>query len=102
MRQELFGPLHEQFESQFGFPLRPKQPFLGGWFLWLSVCSVWRLGYGGKVGGQEGAEGFTPKSIPLQLKTGIFRREKMATHMLLLPISLVLYRTGLVVKQYYT
>ena len=25
LRQELFGPLPEQFKSQFGFPLRPKQ-----------------------------------------------------------------------------
>ena len=29
-----------------------------------------------KVGGQEGAEGFTPKSIPLGHKSGIFHREK--------------------------
>ena len=29
-----------------------------------------------KVGGQEGAEAFTPKSIPLGHKSGIFRREK--------------------------
>ena len=28
------------------------------------------------MGGQEGAEGFTPKSIPLGHKSGIFRREK--------------------------
>ena len=30
----------------------------------------------GKVRGQEGAEDFTPKSIPLGHKSGIFRREK--------------------------
>ena len=42
----------------------------------LSVCSVWSPGFGGKVGGQEGAEGFTPKSIPLGHKSGIFCREK--------------------------
>ena len=30
----------------------------------------------GKVRGQEGAEGFTPKSIPLGHKSGIFHREK--------------------------
>ena len=30
----------------------------------------------GKVRGQEGAEGFTPKSIPLGHKSGIFRKEK--------------------------
>ena len=30
MRQGLFGPLLGQFESQFGFLLRPRQPFLGG------------------------------------------------------------------------
>ena len=44
-------------------------------FLWLSVCSVWSPRYGGKVD-QEGAEGFTPKSIPLGHKSGIFRRDK--------------------------
>ena len=44
--------------------------------LWLSVCSAWSPGYGGKVGGQEGAQGFTPKSIPLRHKSGIFHREK--------------------------
>ena len=44
--------------------------------LWLSVCSVWSPGYGGKVGGQEGAESFTPKSIPLGHMSSIFRREK--------------------------
>ena len=43
---------------------------------WLSVCSVWSPRYGGKVGGQEGAEGVTPKSIPLEHKSGIFHREK--------------------------
>ena len=31
LRQELFGPLLGQFASQFGFLLRPRQPFLGGW-----------------------------------------------------------------------
>ena len=25
LRHELFGPLREWFESQFGFPLRPRQ-----------------------------------------------------------------------------
>ena len=44
--------------------------------LWLSVCSVWSPGYGGKVGGQEGAESFTPKSIPLGHMSSIFCREK--------------------------
>ena len=43
--------------------------------LWLSVCSVGSPGYCGKAGGQEGA-GFTPKSIPLGLNSGIFHREK--------------------------
>ena len=32
--------------------------------------------FGGKVRGQEGAEGFMPKSIPLGHKSGIFHREK--------------------------
>ena len=41
-----------------------------------SLTSVWISRYGGKVGGQEGAEGFTPKSIPLGHKSGIFHREK--------------------------
>ena len=70
--------------------------------LWFSVCSAWSPGYGGKVGGQEGAEGFTPKSISLGHKSGIFCREKKgntyatSTHF---PCS---YRTGLIVKQCYT
>ena len=42
----------------------------------LSVCSVWSPGYWSKVGGQEGAEVCTPKSIPLRQKSGIFCREK--------------------------
>ena len=71
MRQGLFGPLLGQFESQFGFLLR--QPFWAGWGAWLSV---WSPGYGGKVGGQEGAEGFIPKSIPLGHKSGMSRKEK--------------------------
>ena len=93
-----------QFESQFGFPLSLRQPFLvgEGGGLWLSVCSVWSPGYWGKVGGQEGAEGFTPKYIPLGHKSGIFSERKRATHILLPPISLVFYRTSLIVKQYYT
>ena len=61
----LFGPLLGQFESQFGFLLRQRQPFLrgkgvGGSLTLLSLEPQ----VGGKVGGQEGAEGFTPKSIP--------------------------------------
>ena len=32
--------------------------------------------WGSKVGGQGGAEGFTPKSIPLGHKSGMFHREK--------------------------
>ena len=44
--------------------------------LWLSVCLVWSTRYEGKVGGQDGAEGFKPKSIPLRHKSGIFHREK--------------------------
>ena len=44
--------------------------------LWLSVCSVWSPEYGGKVGGQEGAEGFIPKSIPLGHKSDMPLREK--------------------------
>ena len=70
--------------------------------LWLSVFSAWSPGYRGKVGGQEGAEGFTPKSIPLGHNFGIFHREKRATHMLPLPTSFAPYRTSLIVKQYYT
>ena len=73
----LFGPLCVQFESQFGFPLSPRQPFLGGGVVpCLSVCSVWSPGYWSKVGGQEGAEVCTPKSIPLGHKSGLFCREK--------------------------
>ena len=71
----MFGPPCGQFESQFGFPLRLRATLLRG-VLWLSVCSAWSPRYGGKVGGQEVAEGFTPKSIPLGHKSGIFRREK--------------------------
>ena len=75
----MFGPLLGPFESQFGFPLRPRQSFLGGKggrVLSLSVCSVGSPGYEGEVGGQEGAEGVTPKSISLGHKSGIFCREK--------------------------
>ena len=36
--------------------------------------------YGGKVGGQEGAEGFIPKSIPLGYKSGMSHREKKGKH----------------------
>ena len=43
------------------------------WAVWIPV---WSPRYGGEVRGQEGAEGFTPKSIPLGHKSGIFRREK--------------------------
>ena len=44
-------------------------------FLFLFVsCAPSHLN--SKVGGQEGAEGLTPKSIPLGHKSGIFRREK--------------------------
>ena len=48
----------------------------GGWFLWLAVCSVWSPRYDDREGGQEGAEGFTLKSIPLGHKSGIPPREK--------------------------
>ena len=73
----LFGPLLGQFESQFGFLLRQRQPFLrgkgvGGSLTLLSLEPQ----VGGKVGGLEGAEGVTPKSIPLGHKPGIFCREK--------------------------
>ena len=44
--------------------------------VWISAYSAWSPGYGGKVGGQEGAEGFMLKSIPLGHKSGIIRREK--------------------------
>ena len=47
----------------------------------------------------SGAEGVTPKSIPSGHKSGIFLR-KRATHMLLLPISFVFDRMGLIVKQW--
>ena len=70
----MFGPLLGQFESQFGFLLRPRQPFLGAFSDF--QFAVWSPGYGGKVGEQEGAEGVTSKSIPLGHKSGIFRREK--------------------------
>ena len=55
-----------------------KATLLGGGeaLLWRSVCSVGSPRYGGKVGGQEGTESFTTKSIALGQKSGIFRREK--------------------------
>ena len=43
---------------------------------WLSVCPIWSHRIRGKVGGQEGAEGFTPKSVPLGHKSGMYHREK--------------------------
>ena len=55
--------------------IETKATLLGG-VLWLSICSVWSPGYGGKVAGQERAEGFTSKSIPLGRKSGIFHREE--------------------------
>ena len=67
----------------------------------LSVCSFWSPRYGGKVG-QEGAEGFIPQSVPLGHKPGISRREKKGNIcMILLPISLLFYRTSLIVKDNY-
>ena len=44
--------------------------------VWISAYSAWSPGYGGKVGGQEGAKRVAPKSIPLGHKPGIFHREK--------------------------
>ena len=49
---------------------------LPGGVLWLSVCSVWSPEYGGKEGGQEGAEGFIPKSIPLGHESDMPLREE--------------------------
>ena len=51
---------------------------LPGGVPWPSACSVVIHGYRsrGRVRGQEGAEGFTPKSLPLGLKSGISHREK--------------------------
>ena len=48
----------------------------GGRVPTLSVCSVWSPGYGGKVGGQDGAEDLIPKSTPLGQKAGMSHREK--------------------------
>ena len=48
---------------------------------------------------QKGADSFTPKSAPLGHKSGMSHREIEQTHITLLPISLVFYRTYLVVKQ---
>ena len=67
----------------------------------LSLCLLSSISFS-KVGGQEGAEGVTPKSLPLGHNSGIFHRKKRAKPMLLLPISLVFYRIGVIVKQYYT
>ena len=41
----------------------------------MSLCLLSSI-LSSKVGGQEGAEGVTPKSIPLGHKSGIFHREK--------------------------
>ena len=59
-----------------GFYWDQGNPSWGRGVLWLPICPVWSPGYWGKVGGQEGAEGVTPKSIPLGHKSGIFHREK--------------------------
>ena len=56
-----------------------KETFPGqrGGGRWFSDCLLsLEPGYGGKEGGREGAEGFTPKSIPLGHKSGIFHREQ--------------------------
>ena len=59
-----------------GFYWDQGNPSWGRGVLWFPVCPVCSPGYGGKVGGQEGAEGVTPKFIPLGHKPGIFHREK--------------------------
>ena len=71
----LFGTLNGRSESQVWAFTETKATLLRG-VLWLSVFSAWGPRYGDKVRGQEGAEGFTPKSIPLGHKSGIFHREK--------------------------
>ena len=40
----------------------------------------WKPPVWGQVGRQEGAEGFTPKSVPLGHKSGMSRREKKRQH----------------------
>ena len=60
----LFEPLFGQFESLFGFLLRQRQPFLGGRGEGSLTLLSLEPQVGGKVGGQEGAEGLTAKSIP--------------------------------------
>ena len=74
LRQGLFGPLLGQFESVWVFS--DTKATLSGGVPWLSVCSVWSPRYGAKVGGQEGAEGFIPKSIFLGHKSDMSHREK--------------------------
>ena len=79
LRQELFGPLPEQFKSQFGFPLRPKQFEFQFVFPLRPKQFEPQLGapdMGAKQEDRGGAEGFTHKSTPLGHRSGIFRREK--------------------------
>ena len=87
----MFGPLHGQFESKFGFPLRLKQFVSQFGFPLRPRQLVSQFGFPlrprqlepqfgalgrGKVGGRGEAEGFTPESIPLGPKSGIFSRAK--------------------------
>ena len=58
----------------FELLLSLRQHFLEG-FLTLSLLSCEPRGRG-RVRGQEGAEGFTPKSVPLGRKSGVSHREK--------------------------
>ena len=99
--------LHEEATACVAVPLShwllctydPRDRLEKPAFLFLFVsCAPSHLN--SKVGGQEGAEGLTPKSIPLGHKSVYFTERKIATHMLLLSISLVFYKIGLIVKQY--
>ena len=105
LRQELFGPLREQFESQFGFPLRPRQfesqfgfPLRPKQF----GPQLRALNMGAKQKDRGDWKVLQPNLHPQDISLAYFAERKRATQTLLLPISLAFYRTGLIVKQYYT
>ena len=75
LRQELFGPLRGQFESRFGFPLRPRQSFLGE-FSGFPFVRLGARGAGAKQDRRELKVSHPNLDPYLGHKSGILCREK--------------------------